>query len=150
MVKIIYKGLRAAKWIMGKLFYKIKNVIILVIDSLRQDHLSFYNGGKPVFEDVKACETPNLDRFAKKSIVFTNMYPSGLPTIPVRTEILTGQFSLPHRPWKPLKPHPEDISASEILGEHGFICGLISDTYHLFKPDMNLHRGFHEFRWIRG
>ncbi|MEM2913463.1 MAG: sulfatase [Candidatus Bathyarchaeia archaeon] len=129
---------------------KIKNVIILVIDSLRQDHLSFYNGGKPVFEDVKACETPNLDRFAKKSIVFTNMHPSGLPTIPVRTEILTGRFSLPHRPWKPLQPYPEDISASEILGEHGFTCGLISDTYHLFKPDMNFHRGFHEFRWIRG
>jgi arylsulfatase A-like enzyme len=132
------------------LFFRIKNIILLVIDSLRQDHVSFYNRGKPAFNGVKACQTPNLDRFAKKSIVFTNMYPSGLPTIPVRTEILTGQFSLPHRPWRPLRPYPEDIIASEILGEHGFICGLITDTYHLFKPEMNFHRGFHEFRWIRG
>lgn len=130
--------------------HKLKNVILIIVDSLRQDHVSFYNGGRPVFEGVKACETPNIDRFAKKSIVFTNMYPCGLPTIPVRTEILTGKFSLPHRPWKPLQPYPEDILVSEILGEYGFTCGLISDTYHLFKPSMNFHRGFHEFRWIRG
>jgi len=27
---------------------------------------------------------------------------------------------------------------------------MITDVYHLFKPGMNLHRGFNVFRWIRG
>jgi len=131
-------------------FKDVKNFFLIVVDSLRQDHVSFYNKGRPVFEGVRACETPNIDSFARRSVVFTNMYPSGLPTIPVRTELLTGQLTLPHRPWRPLLPSPLDITAAEILAKEGFINALITDTYHLFKPEMNFHRGFHVFRWIRG
>lgn len=127
-----------------------KNLVLIVVDSLRQDHVSFYNRGRPTFSNVTPCRTPNIDKFATKSIVFTNAYPSGLPTIPVRTEILTGQFTLPYRPWAPLLPYPKDITVADILRDNGFVCGLISDTYHLFKPGMNFHRSFHEFRWIRG
>ena len=129
---------------------EIRNLILVVVDSLRQDHVSFYNKGKPVFEGVKPCSTPNIDKFAKRSIVFTNMYPSGLPTIPVRTELLTGNLTLPHRPWQPLLQYPLDITLAEILRGKGFTNALITDTYHLFKPNMNFHRGFHTFRWIRG
>ena len=129
---------------------EIRNFILIVLDSLRQDHVSSYNKGKPVFEGVRACETPNIDRFARRCVVFTNVYPCGLPTIPVRTELLTGKFTLPHRPWRPLLPYPLDITAAEILARHGFVNGLVTDTYHLFKPDMNFHRAFHAYRWIRG
>ena len=129
---------------------EIRNFILIVVDSLRQDHVSFYNKGSPVFEGVRDCETPNIDRFARESMVFTNAYPCGLPTIPVRTELVTGQFTLPHRPWRPLLPSPLDVTVAEILAREGFINGLVTDTYHLFKPGMNFHRGFHSFRWIRG
>jgi len=43
-----------------------------------------------------------------------------------------------------------DVTVAEILAREGFINGLVTDTYHLFKPGMNFHRGFHSFRWIRG
>jgi len=135
---------------MDETFSDIRNFILIIIDSLRQDHVSFYNNGRPVFEGVPACQTPNIDRFARRSIVFTNAYPSGLPTIPVRTELWTGQFTLPHRPWRPLLSYPLDITVPEILAREGFVNGLVTDTYHLFKPGMNFHRGFHAFRWIRG
>ncbi len=128
----------------------IRNFILIVVDSLRQDHVGFYNRGVPVFEGVPACRTPNIDRFAREGVVFTNAYPCGLPTIPVRTEILTGQPTLPHRPWQPLLPYPLDVTAAEILARAGFVNGLVTDNYHLFKPGMNFHRGFHAFRWIRG
>lgn len=127
-----------------------KNLILIILDSFRQDHISYYNRGERVFENVPACKTPNLDSFAKDSVVFHNVYPSGLPTIPVRYEVLTGMFSLPYRPWQQLLPYPKDITAADILSRRGFVCGLISDTYHLFRPDMNFHRSFHCFRWIRG
>lgn len=124
------------------------NIIVVVVDSLRQDHVSFYNRGKAVFEDVPACRTPNIDRFADECVVFENAYPCGLPTIPVRTELMTGQYTLPYRPWRPLED--EDITLADILSKEGYVCGLISDTYHLAKPGMNFHKNFHSFIWIRG
>jgi arylsulfatase A-like enzyme len=124
------------------------NVIGIMLDSIRQDHVSFYNGGQPVFEDVPACRTPNLDAFAEACIVFDNAYPEALPTIPVRTQLFTGQRTLPYRPWQPLTE--EDISVAEILRAEGYVTSLISDCYHYRAPGMNFHRGFHAYRWIRG
>lgn len=116
------------------------NIIVIMIDSLRPDHLGCYGNDW--------IETPNMDRFAEESVLFENAYPEGLPTIPVRTALFTGQHTLPYRPWQPLVD--EDLTAAEILLEHGYKSALITDAYHLFKPGMNFHRGFHAFRWIRG
>ncbi|MCS7220283.1 MAG: sulfatase [Anaerolineae bacterium] len=124
------------------------NVIVIVLDSFRQDHVSFYHSGRPAFEDIPACQTPNLDAFARECIVFDNAYPEALPTIPVRTQLFTGQATLPFRPWQPLTR--EDISIAEILRAEGYVCGLISDCYHYRAPGMNFHRGFHAYRWVRG
>ncbi|MEM2970077.1 MAG: sulfatase [Candidatus Bathyarchaeia archaeon] len=124
------------------------NVIVIILDSFRQDHVSFYNQKKPVFEGVKPCETPNLDRFAKESVVFENAYPSGLPTIPVRTEIMTGQDTLPFKPWESLSSH--EVTVADILRREGYICGMVSDNYHYWPPGRNFHKSFHAYRWVRG
>jgi len=126
----------------------VTNVIGIMLDSLRQDHVSFYNAGQPAFEGIPACRTPNLDAFAQECIVFDNAYPEALPTIPVRTQLFTGQRTLPYRAWQPLAK--EDVSIPEILDAEGYVCGLISDCYHYRAPGMNFHRGFHTYRWIRG
>jgi len=126
------------------------NLIVVMLDSLRQDHVGFYHGGRRSFEGVKPCETPNIDAFAMQSVVFENAYPEGLPTIPVRCSLMTGQRTLPYRPWEPLRDYPEDITLTEVLRPEGYVCGLVSDTYHLMKPGMNFHRGFHSFVWVRG
>ncbi len=124
------------------------NVIGIMLDSFRQDHISFYNQGQPVFEEVPFCQTPNLDAFAEECIVFDNAYPEALPTIPVRTQLFTGQRTLPYRPWQPLTK--EDVSVAEILRAADYKCALISDCYHYRAPGMNFHRGFDVYRWIRG
>jgi len=124
------------------------NLIVLMLDSFRQDHVGVYHGGQPAFEGVPACRTPNLDRFAEGAIVFDNAYPEGLPTIPVRTALMTGQQTLPFRPWQPLTK--EDVSAADLLAREGYVCGLISDCYHYRAPGMNFHRSFHCYRWVRG
>lgn len=124
------------------------SLVIIVLDSFRQDHVSYYNRGVEVFKNVAACRTPNLDRIARESVVFENAYPAGLPTIPVRTELMTGQFTLPYRPWSPM--YPTDVTAAEILKQHGYVAGIVTDTYHLFKPGMNFHKDFDSFIWIRG
>jgi|ECHnycMinimDraft_1075156.scaffolds.fasta_scaffold00229_11 arylsulfatase A-like enzyme len=124
------------------------NLIFVVMDSLRQDHVSFYNKGREVFRGVPPAFTPNIDRLAKESVVFRDAYPSGLPTVPQRTELVTGQFTLPYRPWAPLTQW--DRTAGEILRAKGYVTGLITDTYHFFRPDYNFHRGMDSFMWIRG
>jgi len=116
------------------------NVVGIMLDSLRRDHVGCYGNDW--------IKTPVLDELARESIRFTNAYPEGLPTIPVRTELWTGQCTLAFRPWQPLTK--EDVTAAEILRAHGYRTALIADTYHLFKPDMNFHRAFHVWRWIRG
>lgn len=116
------------------------NLIVIMLDSLRRDHLGCYGNSW--------IKTPSIDKLAKESVVFENAYTEGLPTIPVRTELFTGQDTLAFRPWQPLTK--EDVTLSEILGKYEYTSALIASTYHLFKPDMNFHRGFDVFRWIRG
>jgi len=68
--------------------------------------------------------------------------------MPVRYELMTGQYSLPFRGWMPLTP--EDLPVAEILHREGYVCGLVADTYHFRAPGMNYHRGFHSYQWVRG
>ena len=121
------------------------NIIMIVLDSLRRDHVGCY--GKPPWYD-RPIRTPQLDAFAAEAVRFDNAYPEALPTIPVRTALITGQRTLPFRGWQPLTD--EDVTAAEIFAELGYTNGMITDVYHLAKPGMNFARGFHSFQFIRG
>jgi len=116
------------------------NVIIIMLDSLRPDHLGCY--GNPWIR------TPNIDRFASESLVFERAYAEGLPTLPVRTALFTGRYTLMWRGWQHLEP--DDVVLAEVLWDAGFISALITDTYHLHKPRMGYERGFDYVIFIRG
>ena len=131
---------------------QIKNIILIISDSFRKDHIGAY-GGK--------AKTPNIDKFSKESVIFERAYPESLPTIPARRAIYTGIRVFPFRSYKPRKgvpwrtpgwePIPEEqISISEVLSSAGYRTALISDNYHLFEPSMNFNRGFDEWIFIRG
>ncbi len=116
------------------------NVFWIMLDSLRRDHVGVYGS--------TVCNTPHLDAFAQEAIIFDNAYPEALPTIPVRTAMVTGCRTLQGRPWQPLAA--EDVTVAEILSCHGYTSVMITDTYHMAKPGMNFHRGFDSFQFIRG
>jgi len=124
------------------------NVIIIFLDSFRWDHVGVNHQGRAPFDKVSPCKTPNLDRFAEKCVIFENAYPEALPTMPVRLQLMTGQRTLPSRGWEPMKEN--DIPIQKILGEQGYVRGLIADTYHFRAPGMNYHKWFNCYRWIRG
>src|ERR687894_1496343 len=67
------------------------NVVVVIIDTLRKDHLGAY--GNPWIK------TPNLDALAKESLRFTQAYPESLPTICARRAIHTGMRTWPFRDW---------------------------------------------------
>lgn len=134
------------------------NVILVIFDSLRKDCVGCY-GQQPPWGKV---HTPHLDSFAKESLVMTRVYPESLPTLPARRAIYTGQRVYPfHNADYRLKgdfvgapgwgPIPEDqATLAEILSEHGYRCGLVSDVFHMFKPSKNFWRGFHQWTFLRG
>jgi arylsulfatase A-like enzyme len=116
------------------------NLIWICADTFRNDYLGCLG-----LQNVK---TPNLDALAAEGMLFENAHAEGLPTGPERAVFMTGKFMLPFRGWVPLIP--EDVTLAEHLGAQGWRTALYSDCYHMFKPDCNYHRGFDEFRWIRG
>ena len=62
------------------------NVVLVMIDSLRRDHVGCYGG---------RTHTPNLDAFAGRARRFAEPYPESLPTIQVRQALYTGQRVFP-------------------------------------------------------
>ncbi len=124
----------APKWGHGKM-----NVIVIVADSLRTDHVGCY-GSK--------VKTPNIDAFAKDSAQFTEAYSENLPTLPCRTAWWTGQHLFPQRGWQPFTD--KDLLIAEVLWEHDVASALVTDTYHMHKPVYNCGRGFDTTVFVRG
>jgi len=119
------------------------NLIVIIADTTRADHLGCYGSDR--------VKTPNLDQLAAEGVLFNNCYADGLPTIPMRRVLMTGKTILPVKEgpaWRPL--FDEDVTMAQVLSKKGFTTGFIADTYHYFKPNMNFHRGFKSWKWIRG
>ncbi len=116
------------------------NLIWICSDTFRNDHLGCMNR--------REIRTPRLDSLASEGVLFEEAYAEGLPTGPERLVHMTGKFTLPFRGWSPLTD--DDITLAEHLQGQGFRTALMSDLYHMFKPNYNFHRGFDEWRWIRG
>jgi arylsulfatase A-like enzyme len=135
------------------------NLIVIVSDTFRHDNLKCY--GPKWMENL---ETPNLDRFAEKAVIFQDAYAEGMPTIVIRRTLYTGRRAIPayyfaqHEDdsmtdvqlpgWHAL--YNEDVTLSETLLECGYLTKLISSLHHQFKPGRNFHRGFHSWEWVRG
>jgi arylsulfatase A-like enzyme len=129
------------------------SAIIIVMDTLRADHVGTYGNDW--------IKTPSLDALANESIVFTRAFPEVLTTIPMRRTLHTGLRTWPVRHWVPDRGDiiptwgwqriPEDqTTLAETLIQEDYQTAFITDTYHYFAPSKNFHRGFKQFVWVRG
>ena len=60
----------------------VENVIIIVLDTFRANHIGFMGYDRPT--------TPNLDQFARKSVIFENSYVTRSLTLPSFTALWSG------------------------------------------------------------
>jgi arylsulfatase A-like enzyme len=116
------------------------NVILILCDTLRQDHSGGYGGGR--------AQMPRLDHLASQSVVFDRALSASYPTLPCRAELFTGRFIYPYLTWGPL-PRGEVI-LSQLLGEAGYDTALVTDNPQLFQRDYQYDRGFATRIRVRG
>jgi arylsulfatase A-like enzyme len=116
------------------------NVIVLMADTWRFDYLGCYGN--------EWIQTPNIDKFARESVVFENAYAEGCPTIPTRRALFSGRYTLPFRGWGPLAP--EDLTIPDILWSESIRTALITDTAPMHMPKYGYERGFDFVQHFRG
>ena len=116
------------------------NLAYIVIDTLRYDYIGA-NGNDWI-------ETPNIDAFAANAWAFDNAFCASFPTIPYRTDVITGQYGAPFHPWKPLRH--ERLTLPWTLAEKGYATQLIHDTPHLVNGGHNFDWPFHAWTFVRG
>jgi arylsulfatase A-like enzyme len=115
------------------------NVVVVVMDSLRVDHVY---GSR--------ARTPAMNKVAREGLRFLNAYPEGMPTIPARRAIMAGKRTFPFRGWAPrwddLPPQPgwEPVDSdgdmwTQVLQRNGWTTGYVTDNPHLL---LGVHRRF--------
>jgi arylsulfatase A-like enzyme len=103
------------------------NVVLIVVDTLRTDHVY---GNR--------ARTPNMDALARRGLSFTRCYPEAMPTVPARRSIMTGRRAFPFTGWRPWggmvqEPGWEPIADpaltfTSILRRAGYWTGCVSDN----------------------
>ena len=118
-----------------------RNVVVVLLDSLNRHMLGAYGGTE--------FETPNLDRFAKSSVRFTQHYTGSLPCMPARHDILCGALDFLWKAWGSVEIWEDAITCA--LREKGVVTQLISDHPHLFETGgENYHVDFTAWDYVRG
>lgn len=121
------------------------NIVVICLDTFRADIV----GQGKKFSHIR---TPALDQLYDQSIRFNQCYGEALATLQVRNTNFTGMRGFPFKNgyygWHEVpKGYP---TVAEHLVSGGYATGLIADTPHIFKPNMNFSRGFLTFEHVRG
>ncbi len=110
---------------------KIKNVVILIGDDHSSEVVGCYGN------DI--VRTPNIDRLASRSVIFTNAYSNAPVCSASRQSLLTGKY--PHATGVTLltTPFPDsgNVTLAEILRKHGYVTGVIGKTHFNNYRDPN-------------
>jgi arylsulfatase A-like enzyme len=130
------------------------NVLVLIIDSLRPDHVGAY--GSP------QIQTPNIDALANRGVRFNRAFPEAMVTVPARRSIFGSRRIFPFRNWKPNKEigtspgwlpiDDPQKTFTTVLKQNGYWSAQVSDNPFIafmkaFEP---FRETFHEWRTIVG
>ena len=117
--------------VLGLLVYRqsyssrIRNVILISIDTCRADHLSCYG--------FKRKTTPNIDRIADEGILFANAISTVPLTLPAHSSMLTGTIPPYHGVYNnsDYQLGQANVTLAERLKENGFTTGAVISAFVL-------------------
>jgi arylsulfatase A-like enzyme len=125
-----------------------RSLLLIVVDTVRADHLGLYGYARPT--------STALDAWAQDAAVFERAYASSPWTLPSFGSIFTGQPPAVHGAGTRLDPGPKPNFAplprelpalAARLREHGFATAALVENPFL-HPDFGVARGFESYRYL--
>jgi arylsulfatase A-like enzyme len=114
-----------------------RNVMVVVIDTLRADHLSAYGYHRPT--------SPTLDRLAREGVAFDNALSASSWTLPAHASLLTGRFPNEHRIESTHALNAAHRTVAEVFAGSGYRTGAFSANLSWFNRTFGFGRGFLHF-----
>jgi arylsulfatase A-like enzyme len=151
---VAFVGIQGGKWLhernaaanLATASSGAPNVLVIVVDTLRADHVSSYGYPRPT--------TPNLDRLAQQGVRFDNAISPCSWSLPSHVSLVTGLYQFEHgvgsvqpEPWlgwgnKGMGGFP---TLGEALEHRGYRTGAFSANRTYFSRDLGFGRGFVHF-----
>jgi len=113
------------------------NVLVVVIDTLRADHMALYGYNRET--------TPHLDAIAKQGVVFENDISPSPWTLGSHASMLTGRYPHEHGVDHDVALGTTYPTLPEVFARHGYRTGGVSANVHYFARRTGLARGFIHF-----
>ena len=113
-------------------------VLLVVIDTLRSDHLGAYGYGRPT--------SPHLDALALEGVLFEEAYAQSTWTKPSTASILTGQYPAVHGVMQVFSTLPTSVrTMAEVLHRGGYGTSAVVANGFVSNRDSGFRRGFDRF-----
>ena len=113
------------------------NVLLIVIDTLRADHLGCYG--------YERATSPNIDGFSKTGVLFQNAYCQMPTTGPSHASIFTSRYPKSHGVLKNgWVLHDTYSTLAEILKKNGYVTGAVVSSFVL-SAKFGYSRGFDSY-----
>lgn len=110
------------------------NIIVILLDTLRADHLSVHGYERPT--------SPELERIAREGVLFENAFAHSNWTPPSITTLLTSLYESVHGVDQVDSIVPDSITTlAEALGQAGYTSAFLSANNLVQKPT-NYTQGF--------
>jgi arylsulfatase A-like enzyme len=113
-----------------------RNVLLIVVDTLRADHCDFLGYGRATM--------PNVGRLAREGALFTDAYSAAPWTLPSHASLLTGRYTYEHGATiVPLDDRYPTIAES--MSRLGWRTLAVSANTSFFNRRQGMGRGFARF-----
>lgn len=114
------------------------NLVLVVIDTLRADHLGAYGHAR--------AQTPRLDALAARGTRFTAARAPSSWTLPSVASILTGRYPAEHGVERLVSALGEEhVTIPETLAAAGYETAAFSANVSLVTPESGFAQGFERF-----
>ena len=122
------------------------NIVLVVLDTVRADHVSCYGYGRET--------TPHLDALAESATRYTSVRATGPWTLPSHASMFTGRFAFQHRAdslqneegqWRELPLKEEHTTLAEALGGIGYRTGGFAANTGYLRTEFQLDQGFDRY-----
>lgn len=113
------------------------NILVIVVDTLRADHLSAYGYTRPT--------SPNLERLAQQGVLFENAFSTSPWTLPSHASLLTGQYPYERGARDRKALNSRFLTIAEVLRARGYRTAAFSANLFWFTRQQGFGRGFIRF-----